>query len=147
MIIVQTSVLPKLDQSTNKWNTLIVESITPQTVTTEKPQKVYDTKKQIFHANKVVWYILGVIEVLLGFRFILKLLGANYGGFTNLIYSVTSPLAQPFAGIFRTVDTGASLVEWTTLLAMAVYLVLAWGIVYLIDLFNPATPKEVIDTV
>lgn len=119
----------------------------PQTVTVEKPQKLYEAKKQIFHTNKVVWYILGVIEVLLGFRFVLKLLGANYAGFTNLIYTITYPFAQPFLGIFGTIKSGASLVEWTTLLAMVVYLVLAWGIVYLIDLFNPATPKEVIDKV
>lgn len=124
-----------------------MEQTNPQTVTVEKPQKVYDTKKQIFHTNKVVWYILGVVEVLLAFRFVLKLLGANYGGFTNLIYSVTNPLTQPFAGIFGAVKAGDSLVEWTTLLAMVVYLVVAWGVVYLIDLFNPATPKEVINNV
>ena len=71
--------------------------VIPQ-VGTGSPQKEYQAKKAIFRSYQVIWYLLGVIEVLLGFRVLLKLLGANVqSGFTSFIYSVSSPFALPFA--------------------------------------------------
>jgi len=107
-------------------------------------QKVYETKKTIFRFDQVVWYILGLMEVLLAFRFVLKALGAYpYSGFTSLIYGLTDPLVIPFRGIFNTYVSGNSAVEWPTLLAGIVYLCIAWGLVYLLDLIYPITPNDV----
>lgn len=108
------------------------------------PQKVYETKKTIFRFNQIVWYILGLIEVLLIFRVVLKALGANpYIGFTSFIYSLTNPLAAPFSGILGTSVTGNSLIEWSTIIAAVVYICIAWGLVYLLDLIYPISPKDV----
>ena len=89
----------------------------------------------IFQINYLVYYLLGVIEVLLAFRLVFKILGANpESGFVSFIYAVTGILLFPFSGIFQTVsvaDTG-SLLEPATLIAMAVYWVIAWGIAKLI---------------
>ena len=42
------------------------------------------TTKPLFKGTQVVWYVLSVIEVILAFRFMLKLLGANpEAGFTK----------------------------------------------------------------
>lgn len=110
----------------------------------EAPQKVYEKKKTIFRFNQIIWYILGLIEVLLMFRFVLKVVGANpFSGFASLIYALTTPLAVPFHGILRTSGTGNSIVEWSTLIAAIVYLCIAWGLVYLLDLIYPITPKDV----
>ena len=110
----------------------------------ETMQKTYEKKKAIFKGWQIVWYILGVIETLLTFRFVLKALAANpLSGFTNLIYTLSAPLVAPFVGIFRTTVTQGSVVEWSTIVAILVYLVLAWGIVYLLDLFLPLTPSDV----
>jgi hypothetical protein len=110
----------------------------------EAPQKVYETKKTIFRFNQVVWYVLGLVEVLLAFRIVLKALGANpFVGFTSLIYSITNPFAAPFNGIFRASVTGNSTIEWSTMIAGIVYLFIAWGLVYLLDLIYPITPKDV----
>lgn len=110
----------------------------------EAPQKVYDKKKTIFRFNQVVWYILGLIEVLLVFRVVLKALGANpSAGFTSLIYAITSPLAVPFSGILGVSITGDSLIEWSTVIAAIVYLCVAWGFIYLMDLIYPITPRDV----
>jgi len=110
----------------------------------EAPQKVYETKKTIFRFNQIIWYILGFVEVLLGFRIVLKALGANpFSGFTNLIYAVTDPLALPFQGILRTNVTAGSVFEWSTIIAAIVYLCIAWGLVYLLNLIYPITPKDV----
>lgn len=108
------------------------------------PQKVYETKKTIFRFNQIIWYILGLIEVLLAFRVVLKALGANpFSGFTSLIYAVSDPLALPFQGILRTNAISGSVFEWSTIIAAAVYLCVAWGLVYLLDLIYPITPKDV----
>jgi uncharacterized membrane protein len=110
----------------------------------ETPQKVYEKKKIIFRFNQVIWFILGLIEVLLVFRFILRLLGANqFVGFTSLIYSITTPLAAPFSGILGMTISGNSVIEWSTIIAAVVYLIVAWGLAYLLDLIYPITPNDV----
>jgi len=110
----------------------------------EAPQKVYEKKKTIFRFNQIIWFILGFIEILLVFRFVLKLLGANpFIGFTNLIYSVTTPLAAPFSGILGVYTTGNFIIEWSTIIAAVVYLIIAWGLAYLLGLIYPITPNDI----
>lgn len=123
------------------------KAVTPR-VDSGSPQKAYETKKAIFRTYQAVWYFLGVIEVLLAFRILLKLLGANtYSGFTSFIYSVSSPFALPFAGIFGITVSANSVLEWSTLIAMAVYAVIAYGIVALFQMVKPTNPQEVSETV
>jgi hypothetical protein len=88
------------------------------------------TTKPLFRGTQVVWYVVGILEVLLAFRFSLKLLGANAGaGFTDFVYSVSYPFAAPFLNVFRITRVEGSIFEWTTILAMLVYWLIAWGIV------------------
>ncbi|OHA28300.1 MAG: hypothetical protein A3G52_02415 [Candidatus Taylorbacteria bacterium RIFCSPLOWO2_12_FULL_43_20] len=89
--------------------------------------------KPLYRGTQIVWYILGIIETLLLIRFALKLLGANASaGFTSLIYSVTYPFTAPFMGVFKTSRiVEGSTFEWTTLLAMLVYWLLAIAIIKL----------------
>ncbi len=118
-------------------------TITPA-VQSEPVQQVYKKKKAIFRAYQVIWYILGIIEVLLAFRIVLKALGANAGsGFTSFIYSISSPFASPFSGIFGTTITQGSVIEWSTFVAGIVYLIVAFGLVQLMQLIKPTTPDEV----
>jgi len=110
----------------------------------EHPQKTYAKKKAIFRVYQIIWYILGVIEVLLIFRVVLKMLGANLGSsFTNLIYTLSNPLALPFRGIFQTQVVEGSVFEWSTIIAGVVYAVVAWGLVQLFQLVKPTNPQEV----
>ncbi|MHB8651938.1 MAG: YggT family protein [Minisyncoccota bacterium] len=90
------------------------------------------TTKPLYRGMQIVYYILGIIEVFLLFRFILKLLGANpYAGFTHFIYGATYLFVTPFLNVFRIVYVEGKIFEWTTLLAMLVYWVVAWGIINL----------------
>lgn len=90
------------------------------------------TTKPLYRGTQIVWYVLGLIEVLLAFRFALKLLGANSGaGFTSFIYGVTYIFAEPFLNVFRVTRIEGSIFEWTTILAMFVYWIVAIGIVKL----------------
>jgi len=88
--------------------------------------------KPLYRGTQIVWYILGILEVILAFRFVLKLLGANSSaGFTSFIYGITYPFAAPFLSVFKLTDVNGSVFEWTTVLAMLVYWLIAWGIVKL----------------
>jgi len=102
------------------------------------------TTKPLFRGTQIVWYILGIIEVLLAFRFVFKLLGANpAAGFSSFIYGVTYIFATPFLTVFRSsriVD--GSLFEWTTLLAMFVYWVIAIGIIKLFSMGRTVSTPE-----
>ena len=87
-------------------------------------------------AGRVVWYIAGVILVLLAFRFVLSLTGANTtNSFANFIYNTSHPFVSPFFSLFSyKTNYGVSKFEIYTLVAMAVYAVVAWGIAKLFTL-------------
>lgn len=99
--------------------------------------------KPLYRGTQAVWYILGIMEVLLAFRFVLKLLGANPGaGFTSFIYGVTQPFASPFLNVFRVTQVEGSVLEWTTLLAMLVYWLIAYAIIKLLIIGKPVSTPE-----
>lgn len=112
----------------------------------------YGQKKKLYHTYQILWYVLGLIEILLAFRFVLKMLGANpEAGFAQFVYSITVPFAGPFAGLFgastsQGVETVAEF-EWSTLVAAAVYALIAWGVVKLLQMGKPTDPGEVERTV
>lgn len=114
-------------------------------VKTEHPQKIYEKKKSILRTYELIWAILGIIELLLGFRVALRALGADpTSGFANLIYAVSYPLAAPFFGILRTnYGTGNSVFEWSTIIAAIVYAVIAFVLIQLLGFARPITPEEV----
>ena len=87
-------------------------------------------------AQRVVWYIVGFIIALLVLRLILLLLGANEGNaFVDFIYSFSGVFAMPFYGIFSyTPVYGHSVFEVSTLVAIAVYALVGWGIAKLFTL-------------
>ena len=81
-----------------------------------------------------VWLLAGVLSTLFAVRIALKLLVANQtAGFAQFITNVTAPFLAPFAGLITnpTLSNG-SVLEMTTLVAMLVYALLAWGIVKLL---------------
>lgn len=89
--------------------------------------------------RRIVYYVLGIVEILLAFRFLLKLFAANPSSpFVAFIYGLTAPLVFPFEGVFRGFETGGATFEPGTLLAIAVYAVLAWVIDRLISLIASA---------
>lgn len=88
--------------------------------------------KPLFKGTQIVWYLLSVLEILLVFRFLLKLTEANtVAGFTRFIYDFSQPFVAPFVAVFQRTNIQGNVFEWTTLLAMVVYWVVAVGIVRL----------------
>ncbi len=101
------------------------------------------TTKPLFKGTQIVWYLVSLLEVLLVFRFVLKLTGANpTAGFSSFIYALTWPFTAPFLAVFpRTVVQG-SIFEWTTLLAMLVYWMIALAIVRLFLMSKTVSTPE-----
>ncbi len=85
----------------------------------------------------VVYFLMGALEILLAFRLILKLTGASLSsGFVSAIYNLSGIFIAPFNGIFskgyaQGVET-TSVLEPAAIVAIVVYMIVAWGIVKLI---------------
>lgn len=91
--------------------------------------------------ERLVYFLFGALEILLVFRFVLKLAGASpTNAFMGFVYGLSGIFVSPFAGIFhRGYAQGAetaSVFEPSTLVAIFVYAVAAWGIVKLIRIFS-----------
>jgi len=114
-----------------------VTTQTPNTVTTNA--KTEDSPPQTL--AYFVYFLFGILEILLVFRFILRLTGANPGSeFVSLTYCVTRLFILPFLGIFPTTTVqGAAttgVFEPATLVAIFVYAAVSWGIVRLIAILS-----------
>jgi hypothetical protein len=111
--------------------------------TYENPVTTNTRTRPLYRGTQVIWYILGVLEALLAFRFVLRLLAANpSAGFTSFIYTLSYPFAAPFLAVFNTSHLASSAFEWTTLLAMLVYWMVALGILKLFTMSKPVSRTE-----
>ena len=96
-------------------------------------------------AARIVYWIFGLIEVIIAMRFILALLGANpNAGFTRIVYALSAAPMAPFLAVFPTQQVQGAVFEWSALLAIVVYALIAWGIEALI---RAASPRAAVDHV
>ena len=81
----------------------------------------------------IVSFLFGVLEVILALRFVFRLLGANQdNSFTLFLYNLSQVFIAPFHGIFHDQVLGTGTVfELSTLIAMLIFALLAWGLVAL----------------
>jgi hypothetical protein len=116
----------------------------------ESEAQVYEDTNQAranarYWIATVVYFILGVLEVILALRFIFRLLGANQGsGFVAFLYTLSHVFVAPFNGIFNDQAIGnVSVFEVSTLVAMVIYALIAWGLVSLGRvMFAPNMPGQ-----
>lgn len=116
-----------------------------ETVVTQQPgyaateQVTHDLaaerQQRLYQIVRIVWSVLGFLEILLGLRVVLKLMAANPdSGFAALIYGITAPFVAPFALLVQTPSSGGVTLELTTLIAMGIYALVTWGIVRVIQI-------------
>lgn len=102
--------------------------------------EVGSRQRRIAQIRQIIWFAIGLFEVLLGLRLILKLTGAGEAAdFTQLIFGVTRPLVMPFLGIFPSAGADAFEFEPASVVAMVVYLLVGWGLVRLVRIFYGET--------
>lgn len=105
-------------------------------------KKIPDRKSVASKSIELVYVLLIVLESLMAMRFIFKLLGADrLNPFIQFLYSITELFVGPFSSIFRysiqnRTGVNGFEAEWTVLVAMGVYAIVAFLIVKLIDLFR-----------
>lgn len=73
-------------------------------------------------------FVIGLVELLLVFRFVLKLLSANSAApFVAWVYDMSQPLLQPFLFAFPAPTvSGGFVLEFTTLFAIFAYAFLGY---------------------
>jgi hypothetical protein len=86
-----------------------------------------------FKMQKGIYLLFGILEGLLGIRFVLGLLGANpAAGFAQFIYGITGPFIAPFMGLFGQPRFEGSVFEFNSLAAILIYALIAWVLVKIV---------------
>ena len=85
--------------------------------------------------SNIVWTFIGLILALIGLRVVLRLIGANeQNGFVDFIYNLSWIFVAPFQGIVGDPQSDGMILEVNSLIAMLVYLIVAWVILRLATL-------------
>lgn len=116
-----------------------------ETVTTQEPgyaaseRVVTDVAAErrlgAFQINRILYTLLGILEIVLMLRFVLKLMAANPdSGFSIFIYGVTALFVAPFDALLGTPTYAGAVFEINTLIAMGVYALLFWVIARIIQI-------------
>lgn len=119
--------------------TTTVEQVNSNGDTVERKQVRSSATSGIVVAQRIVWFIVGVIITFLALRVALLLLAANEGSpFVDFVYGVSGFFASPFYGIFSYTPTyGKSVLELSSLVAIVIYTLLGWGAAKLLTLTRP----------
>jgi len=93
------------------------------------------TQRQIVlrKVTNFAWWFTGIVEGLIGLRIVLRMMAANPGNpFANFIYTVTNVFLWPFQTLVANPRSESVVLEVSSVIAMMVYLLLAWVFVELL---------------
>lgn len=103
-----------------------------------------------FKATQMIWLLLSLLEAAISLRVVFKLIGVNAANpFAAFLYKVTELFVAPFASLIGAPEAGGMVLEISSILAMIVYLLIAWGlerIVYVL-FYRPRGPVSVRQTI
>jgi hypothetical protein len=92
-----------------------------------------ENRQMVSKIAQLVWLLFGLLEALIGFRIVLKLIAANPNSwFTSFVYQLTNIFLWPFQNIVTNPSFQNSVIEITSMIAILVYAFIAWAIVRLI---------------
>jgi len=92
-------------------------------------------------AQRVVYYVGGLLIAILALRLLFQLLGANQGSaFVDLLYGVSGVFVAPFFGIFGEPTFGTSQFETSTFVAIIIYGLITIGVAKLVTI-GSRTPE------
>ena len=99
---------------------------------------------KVAQITQVLWFTVGIFEVLLALRLVLKLTSAaEAAGFTQLILGITTPLVALFLGIFPNAGAGGYEFEPASVVAMVTYFLLGLGLARLVRIIYGQTREAV----
>jgi hypothetical protein len=91
----------------------------------------YDAIVESSTASAIVFYLAVAVEVILGFRLVLRLFSWGAGNsVANAILALSKPLMWPFTTLFNmsNINYSVGTFEWVTVFAMLVYGLIAYAI-------------------
>jgi uncharacterized protein YggT (Ycf19 family) len=104
---------------------------------------ITERRDQLERVAGLIWLATGALEVLIGLRIFLKLIAANpQTPFAAIIYGVTAPFLYPFFGLTITPSIGGSVLEISSIIAMIIYALFAYGIVRLVWILFELKPPS-----
>jgi len=93
-------------------------------------------------AEQAVWLVAGVVDALLIIRLLFKLLGAStQASFVRFVHDLTQVFVAPFHGIFNTAANGHNVFEPESLVAIAIYSLIGWGLASLVRIVTRGGPS------
>jgi uncharacterized membrane protein len=91
-----------------------------------------ENRQIVYKVTQLIWLFFGIIEALIGFRIILRLIAANPGNwFTVFVYQLTEIFLWPFQNIITNPSFQGFVLEISSIIGMLVYAVVAWTLVRL----------------
>jgi len=100
-----------------------------------RPAAPTATQLAVWRAQRIIYYIFGVIQAFIIIRFILKLLAANPSStFTQIIYNISWVFVFPFNGVVPNYTVGGTVIEWFSLIALIVYALISVALTKLVGL-------------
>ena len=102
-----------------------------QRLNLEENKRAVDAANQnsaVARVVNVVYYLFGIVEVVLVLRVLLHLIAANSGNaFANIIDAISYPFVMLFTNLVQNPILGTtSVLEITTIIAMVVWAIVAW---------------------
>ena len=96
-------------------------------VRTTRQEQGQQQRLTTFKATQMIWLLLGILESVIALRIMFKLIAVNAANpFASLLYKVTHPFVAPFASLLGTPSAGNMVFEISSIIAMIVYLLIAW---------------------
>ena len=124
--------IPNQEPQKNPSNQTYINTTPVTNVVQEDMQKSEGIEKII----QLVWFVVGLINVILILRIMFLLFNAQTSGFTGFLYNVTAPFVMPFTGIFPASGQGNTYFDTAALVAIIIYSLVAWGTVTLIRIIS-----------
>lgn len=101
----------------------------------QPPKAPHNHSRTRIVIERILWWLLGVINTALSVRLVLMLLGANQETpFVKFVYDFSEIFNAPFYGIFAQPQYGRFFFDTSAVVAMVVYSLLTIGIVRLINI-------------
>lgn len=118
--------------------TVTREPVTPvrervvETHTVRKPE-LSDRQIILRKTTRFIWWATGIVEGLIGLRILLRMMAANPGNpFADFVYAITNLFLWPFQTLVANPSSDGVVLEISSVIAMMVYLVLAWVVIELL---------------
>lgn len=99
-----------------------------------------------FKTTQIIVLAFGILEVIIGLRIVLKLIGANPDSpIVALIYGITTPFLAPFLGLIASPTIGNGVLEGSSMFAITIYALIALALEKLIWVIFSRPRGSVVD--